>query len=190
MRARNATSEGRASARPNVQPSASTADRRTCRSTSLQDGIVDRRHPIHFPPLERHNRSVIIYVTACTSKRRKSLACPEMHQAIIAAWSKASTWLVGRYVILPDHLHFFCAPNGIDAPSLERWMRFWKSRVTATIGKDDGELWQRSHWDRQLRRGQSYGEKWEYVRNNPVRHGYVTDPDNWPYQGEIHELRW
>jgi hypothetical protein len=36
----------------------------------------------------------------------------------------------------------------------------------------------------------SYDEKWEYVRSNPVRHSYVTDPADWPYQGELNELRW
>ena len=190
MSAGDATSEGRVSARPRGRRAASIEERRTCGSTSLRKEIVDRKNPIHLPVIEKHNRSVIVYVTACAAKRRKVLASSTTHEAIVDAWSKASTWLVGRYVILPDHLHFFCAPNGIDAPSLERWMRFRKSRVTASIGKRSGELWQRDHWDRQLRRGQSYDEKWEYVRNNPVRHGYVNNPDDWPYQGELHELRW
>jgi len=91
---------------------------------------------------------------------------------------------------MPNHLHLFCAPNGIDAPSLERWMSFWRSRVTIRIGKHKGEVWQRDHWDRQLRRGERYDKKWEYVRNNPVRHGYVTKVEDWPYQGELNELRW
>jgi REP element-mobilizing transposase RayT len=91
---------------------------------------------------------------------------------------------------MPNHVHLFCAPNGFDAPALDRWMRYWKSLVTRTIGKCRGELWQRHHWDRQLRRGESYEEKWEYVRNNPARHGYVTDASDWPYAGELNELRW
>jgi putative transposase len=183
------TSEGRASAGPSARRSPSTAERRTCRSTSLRNEI-DRKHPIHLAPIERHNLSIIIYVTVCTAKRRKILACPALHDAVLAAWSQASTWLVGRYVLLPDHIHFFCAPNGVDAPSLDRWMRFWKSRVTARVGNGADQVWQRHHWDRQRRRGQSYDEKWEYVRNNPVRHGYVNDPDDWSYQGELCELRW
>jgi putative transposase len=103
---------------------------------------------------------------------------------------QASTWLVGRYVILPDHVHLFCAPNGIDAPSLERWMRYWKSLVTKNLNAESETIWQRHHWDRQLRRGESYGEKWEYVCNNPVRHGLVERAIDWPFQGELNELRW
>ncbi|HVF72914.1 MAG TPA: hypothetical protein VM940_15025, partial [Chthoniobacterales bacterium] len=78
----------------------------------------------------------------------------------------------------------------IGAPSLERWMRYWKSRVTAALDEPAGTLWQRHHWDRQLRRGESHDQKWDYVRNNPVRHGYVATADDWPYQGELNELRW
>ncbi len=127
----------------------------------------------------------------CTAKREKRLASPLAHEAVVGAWSLATKWLVGRYVILPDHFHFFCAPSERDAPSLETWMRYWKSIVSRNLHDTGGTpLWQRDHWDRQLRRGESYDEKWDYVRNNPVRHGLVSDADAWPYQGELNELRW
>ena len=149
-----------------------------------------RRHPIHLPPSERHNRSIIIFVTACTAQRRKILASTSAYEAIVGWWALATTWLVGRYVIMPDHVHFFCAPNGIEVPALENWMRYWKSIVTRNLGETGGSVWQRHHWDRQLRKGESYDEKWEYVCSNPVRHGLVSTADEWPYQGELHELRW
>lgn len=174
------TTEGRASARSRdmrkqVPPPAS---------------LSQRKHPVHLPPGEKHNRSIIIYVTACTTKRRKILASPQVHAAIVNSWREACTWLVGRYVVMPDHIHFFCAPDGVDVPSLQRWMRFWKSIVTKRIGAESGDVWQREHWDRQLRLLEKYDEKWEYVRRNPVRHGYCDDPEDWPYQGELNLLPW
>jgi putative transposase len=52
-----------------------------------------------------------------------------MHNFLREAWSDASHWLVGRYVILPDHLHLFCSPVvGCDI-SLERWVAFRKNAV-------------------------------------------------------------
>ena len=170
MRACNADPEGRASARPPSGP--------------------QRCHPVHLSPLELHNRCIIVFLTVCTSKRRQTLASPAVHQAIVGAWREAETWLVGRYVIMPDHVHLFCAPNGLDSPSLERWKRYWKSLVTKILSPESGSIWQRHHWDRQLRSGESYGEKWDYVRNNPVRHEYVSNADDWPYQGELNILRW
>jgi len=41
-----------------------------------------------------------------------------------------------------------------------------------------------------IRDSDDYEKKWEYVRNNPVRHGHVSNPDDWPFQGEIFYLPW
>jgi len=176
--------EGRASARPIF------AKQDMQKHVPPDPSEPRRKHPIHLPPGERHNRAIIIFVTTCTAKRPSTLALARVHEMIVSAWGEASTWLVGRYVVMPDHVHFFCAPNGADIPSLERWMRYWKSIVTKRIGAKSGDVWQRDHWDRQLRSAESYGDKWEYVRRNPVRHGYCDDPDEWPYQGELNVLQW
>jgi len=176
--------EGRASARP-ILP------KQDMQKHVPPDALGSwRKHPIHLPSGERHNRAVVVFVTVCTVKRRAILASPRIHQTIVSAWGGASTWLVGRYVVMPDHIHFFCAPNGNDIPSLERWIRYWKSIVTKGIGAKGGDVWQRDHWDRQLRSVESYADKWEYVRRNPVRHGYCDNPDEWPYQGELNILQW
>jgi len=36
-----------------------------------------------------------------------------------------------------------------------------------------------------MRSSESYAEKWNYVRMNPVRAGLVEDPGTWKFQGEI-----
>ena len=36
-----------------------------------------------------------------------------------------------------------------------------------------------------LRGGESYAQKWDYVRANPVRAGLVSEAESWPYAGEI-----
>jgi REP element-mobilizing transposase RayT len=92
---------------------------------------------------------------------------------------------------MPDHVHLFCAPTREDSRPLENWIRFWKSQATRCWPQEEElPLWQANHWDRQLRSEESYADKWEYVRNNPVRHGLVQDADAWPYQGELNVLNW
>jgi hypothetical protein len=49
-------------------------------------------------------------------------------------------------------------------------------------------LWQREFFDHLLRNNESYEEKWQYVRQNPIRHGLVTRVEDWPFCGEIHLL--
>jgi len=41
-------------------------------------------------------------------------------------------------------------------------------------------VWQRGFFDHLLRSEESYSEKWNYVRNNPVRAGLVASGDDWP----------
>jgi hypothetical protein len=61
--------------------------------------------------------------------------------------------------------------------------RGWPNRAEIPI-------WQTEYWDRQLRVGESYDEKWSYVENNPARHGFVTVAADWPYRGELNVLEW
>ena len=92
---------------------------------------------------------------------------------------------------MPDHIHLFCAPVGLGYPSLKTWTSFWKSLSARQWPNPNiGKVWQRDFWDTQLRKGDSYSEKWNYVVNNPVRAGLAANADEWPYQGEICELQW
>jgi REP-associated tyrosine transposase len=151
----------------------------------------ERQRPAHFPGVEARNRSVLYFVTVCTKDRRPVLGTDNAHASLCDAWASADAFLVGRYVVMPDHVHLFCAPATWPAGNLARWIAYWKS-ISARHWRDPsvGKLWQRDFWDTQLRRGEDYGEKWEYVRLNPVRAGLVPDPDGWPYQGEMNVLRW
>ena len=91
-------------------------------------------------------------------------------------------------MIMPDHIHFFCAPNDLEIP-LRNWMRFWKTRFHKTAD-DKKWRWQNGEWDTRLRREDNYHQKWEYVRDNPARKHLIDDPDKWPFQGQLNELRW
>jgi putative transposase len=146
-----------------------------------------RRHPARGVFISL-SQATIVFVTVCTKDRRPWLDCAEAHELLVRAWKDADAWLVGRYVVMPDHVHFFCAPRDLE-PSLETWMRFWKGRFRRLHGREDWR-WQTGHWDTRLRRGESYSEKWEYVRENPTRAGLVAEAEAWPYQGELNELRW
>jgi putative transposase len=52
----------------------------------------------------------------------------------------------------------------------------------------EAPIWQRDFFDRFLRSADSYSEKWEYVRDNPVRAGLVRRPEDWSHQGVTHDL--
>jgi REP element-mobilizing transposase RayT len=64
-----------------------------------------------FGRLERIWVDWPIYFVTCTAERRSILACKEITDILIDEWRNAHKrhgWVVGRYVIMPDHTHFFC----------------------------------------------------------------------------------
>jgi len=127
-------------------------------------------------------------LTVCTKDRIPWLATPGIHQHLRAAWRSSEAWLVGFYVLMPDHLHLFCAPHDL-AMSIEKWVTFWK-REFRRLHRDPACLWQPNSFHHRLRRQENYTDKWNYVRENPVRKGLVKNLDDWSYQGMLNRLQW
>jgi putative transposase len=130
----------------------------------------------------------LYFVTMCCANRKHLLAEDAVHAAFrefAIRGQRDRDVAVGRYVLMPDHLHLFvCGPAEFK---LDQWTRMLKT----TLGKKLQELghkpefWQRGFFDHLIRNLESYSEKWEYVRENPVRAGLISRAEDWPYQGEI-----
>ena len=147
-------------------------------------------HPRRPPRIELfQNIRPFYFVTFNTRCRGRVLDNEPVHEAFIAFCHRAlyeHNVAVGRYVVMPDHLHLFVAlpETGIR---LTRWMQSLKT-VVGKVLNARGQVhpyWQEGFFDHVLRSGESYAEKWEYVRQNPVRAGLCKSPDQWPWQGEI-----
>lgn len=114
---------------------------------------------------------------------------PGLYSALLASWQSAPEWQVGFYMIMPDHLHFFCVPGLRKRIAVATWCRKWKSLVSMAAGHPSWR-WLPNCWDTQMRSSDQYDDKRAYVHLNPVRKGLVTRPEDWPYQGVVHEIRW
>ena len=93
----------------------------------------------------------------------------------------------GRTLVSPPHKPTRGALGGasVRLPADERTL------VPPSRNKTQkSPIFQRDCWDTQLRRGENYHEKWEYVRNNPVRRGLVANADEWPFGGVLNDLLW
>lgn len=135
-----------------------------------------------------YRNNPVYFVTCCTEQRRHLLANVRVHSAFVEFAERAFADFkiaLGRYVIMPDHLHFFVVgPDGFD---LGRWVGTLKRSLAKHFLDSIGGQppWQRGFFDHVLRGRESYSQKWEYVRQNPVRAGLVKDIEDWPYAGEI-----
>ena len=130
----------------------------------------------------------IYFLTAGTYNRRRILNRGDVHESFIQFGLRAPERdvLVGRYVIMPDHIHLF-AGFGQDSISLSAWMKSLKNAISKVLTNAtfDGPHWQKGFFDHVIRSEESYEQKWIYIRENPVRAGLVRSAEDWPYASEI-----
>jgi putative transposase len=127
----------------------------------------------------------VYFVTFCTLHRRRIdnlTSVQKIFQTYANRAYEEFNVAVGRYVIMPDHVHLFVT-GGPDF-ILMRWVGGLKRAIAVTLNTSN-ELWQPGFFDHVLRSDESYGEKWLYVRDNPVRARLVPHSEDWPYQGEV-----
>jgi REP element-mobilizing transposase RayT len=152
--------------------------------------------PLRLERIFQRKANPVYFVTLCTHLRRPWLACVDVHALFIRFSRRANADFniaVGRYVIMPDHLHLFVSGDPDFIPG--RWVGMLKQvlararppedKVSCGSPHENPRLWQEGFFDHLLRSDESMAQKWEYVRQNPVRAKLAVHPEDWPYQGEI-----
>ena len=97
---------------------------------------------------------------------------------------------IDAWVVLPDHVHaVWTLPDG-DCDFSTRW-RLIKSRFSmglptgklrqSHITRQERAVWQRRFWEHHSRDDEDYRAHVQYCWINPVKHGLVDCPGNWPY---------
>lgn len=150
---------------------------------------------MHKPRLARlpwlYTRQPVCFLKLATADRKRILANPDVHSAFVAFANHAIEYgvFVGRYVLMPDHVHLFAA-FAPDSLTLSDWVKSLKKALSKALRTQSvpSPYWQKGYFDHVLRSEESCVEKWLYVAQNPVRAGLVERADEWMYQGEIHPL--
>jgi REP element-mobilizing transposase RayT len=148
--------------------------------------------PERFRRVERVFQRVPIYfVTTCTFNRSSILSDAAVHTRLVEFGNQGSddgAWL-GAYVLMPDHLHAFVAID-VQRLTLSMWIKSLKNALSKTLRLQGvpSPHWQKGFFDHILRSAESYGEKWSYVRENPLRAGLVEQWGDWPFIGEVFDL--
>ena len=134
------------------------------------------------------SRTPLYFITFCARDRQKIHDLHRLAAGFRDYCTRAAgkhNVAVGRYVIMPDHIHLFVR-GGLDF-TLGRWVGALKQALAKVpaLWRPKTQIWQEGFFDHVLRSDESYSEKWNYVRENPARAGFVHSAADWPYQGEI-----
>jgi putative transposase len=146
-------------------------------------------------PDYRHNRvpGGAYFFTVTLHDRHSDLLVTHVN-ALRAAVRQArarAPFCIDARVVLPDHMHclWTLPSNDADFPSRGRVIKtaFSKSlpvaepRSSAMRSRGERGISQRRYWEHTIRDDRDYASHMDYTHFNPVKHGYVQHPADWPY---------
>lgn len=144
------------------------------------------------------NQGGTFFFTVVTFQRRRLFENPgncEILTDIIVEVQKDYPFTMDAWVILPDHIHNLWTLPPEEEDYSQRWglikTKFTKAisgkegmsaRLTASrIRHREGTIWQRRFWEHQIRDEKDLQVHLDYIHFNPVKHGLVQSPVEWPY---------
>ena len=97
--------------------------------------------------------------------------------------------------LLPDHIHcIWILPEG-DANYSVRWKEIKRlftkgyleqvgsgeTRNPSRLNRGEAAIWQRRFWEHTIRDEEDLNRHRDYIHYNPVKHGLVESPGDWPF---------
>jgi adenine-specific DNA methylase len=145
----------------------------------------------NFPHWELEGR--VYYITFSTWDR---FVIPEAQRQVVLDalrhWN-GNRLRLHQAVIMPDHVHAMLEP--LNGHELSKVLHSIKSFTANEVNKQlraakmaaPQHLWQPESFDRIVRDPEDYIQKWEYIRQNPVKTGICTSPEDyaWLYEDEV-----
>jgi putative transposase len=103
----------------------------------------------------------------------------------------AHPFTIMAVVVLPDHLHALWRLPPDDAGYPLRWSLIKagfsglipkEERLSASrVAKRERGIWQRRYWEHRIRDERDFARHVDYIHYNPVKHGWVRSPREWPH---------
>ncbi len=146
------------------------------------------------------------FFTAVTYRRQRLFSDPTARRLLRRAFVEVRRrWRFDMFacVLLPDHLHcIWTLPEGDDDFPV-RWANI-KRRFTQRYLEHGGVslpvsdnrrrhqergVWQPRYWEHRIRDEKEQYVYRDYIHLNPVKHGYVRDPLDWPWSSVHRHLQ-
>jgi putative transposase len=152
---------------------------------AVVEGRRRRGYPLHGPPHPYRGAGWYL-ITAANYEHVHVMSHPDRLTAfedrLLTDLTDAGAE-IGGWVILTNHYHFLVGVESLDQVSAT--LQHLHGSTSRQGNTDDGLTGQRKVWyrfrDRCIRDERQYYHGLNYVHYNPVKHGYVDAPYDWPW---------
>ena len=137
------------------------------------------RLPHEIPLRVDPHRQIYFITVNCRKRFENQLASPQVAERIfetVQHRQERSLWWPHVFLLMPDHLHALLSfPE--TGTSLRNTVSKWKEWTC----KEIGILWQDDFFEHRLRHEESRMQKVDYILENPVRAGLVSQATDWTF---------
>lgn len=133
-----------------------------------------------------------VFFTVALARRGDDLLTREIAglRVAVRATREKRPFTIAAWVVLPDHLHCVWTLPESDRDFATRWAAI-KSRFSAGLAagprrashlaRREKGIWQRRFWEHHVRDEKDLAAHVRYCWGNPVKHGLVRRPKDWPH---------
>jgi REP-associated tyrosine transposase len=134
-------------------------------------------------PYRGNTGSGTYFITACAFQKQQLLQSDRMAQLfldVVLNYRSQEKYLLHEFVLMPDHFHLLITPLS----TLERALQLIKGDFSFRAKKElgfQGEIWEKSFYDRRVRDWEEYSAFRRYIHRNPVQRCLVSIPEEYSY---------
>jgi putative transposase len=134
-------------------------------------------------PRRGNTGSGTYFITAGTFQKQQLLQSDRMARLfvdVLLGYRSHRKYLLHEFVLMPDHFHLLIAP----LLTLERALQLIKGGFSFRAKRElgfQGEIWEKSFYDRRVRDWEEYCAFREYIHRNPVKKGLAWLPEEYLY---------
>jgi putative transposase len=145
----------------------------------------DQGYPLHAPPHPFRGPGAYL-ISAANFEHRAIMGSPnrrtEFELLLLHALQDIANKLIA-WVILPNHYHFLATVESLDPISAA--IKLLHGKTSRMWNLEDELTGKRTVWykfaDTYMRDDTQFHTAFNYIHQNPVKHGYVSDPYEWPW---------
>ncbi|MCC9078454.1 transposase [Litorilinea aerophila] len=134
----------------------------------------------------------IVFITQVVAHRTPVFAQPAFVDLLREHLRKTQQYhpfVLLAYCFLPDHFHIMLRPTGNS--TFSDIMHSLKPNFTKAYKNLQGisgnmKFWQKGFWDHVIRNEEDFCRHLDYIHYNPVHHGLVQRPEEWPHSSYVY----
>lgn len=150
-----------------------------------------------MPEYRRAREGCTFFFTVVTYRRQRFLCLEKSRRILREAIQKvreSHPFIIDAWVLLPEHLHCIRTLPENDNNHSIRWAlikrefsknagSFFRTPApnASQLAKRESTIWQRRFWEHMIRDDRDCKTHCDYIHYNPVKHGLVKAPREWPH---------